>query len=267
MPDLSLCRTLLFLPASNARAIEKARELPVDMIILDLEDAVREEDKGAAREAALEAAREGFGERMTAIRINPAGSPHHGADMLVARRSGVPFVVLPKVENVKEIHDAHTVTERPILSMIESPLGVRDAFAIAGNSVGVIAGLNDLSAELRLPPDGGRRGLAFARQSILLAARAAGVAAFDGVYNHLSDDAGLTEDTEEGRAYGFDGKSVIHPSQIETVNRIFSPSDEELVAAEALVAAASGGAERYEGRMIEAMHVQQARRLIARACR
>lgn len=267
MLDLSLCRTILFLPASNARAIEKARELPVDMIVLDLEDAVREEDKAAAREAALAAALEGFGEKLMAIRINAAGSVHHGPDMLAARHAKVPFVVLPKAQTVKEIHDTHAVSERPVISMIETPAGVLDAPALARMSAGVIAGTNDLGASLRLPPAAGRRGLSTALQRIVLAARAAGIAAFDGVYNALADDDGLAAEAEEGRAYGFDGKSVIHPSQIDTVNRIFSPTDEELAAAQALVAAASGGAERHEGRMIEAMHVDQARRLIARARR
>lgn len=267
MPDLSLCRTLLFLPASNARAIEKARQLPADMVILDLEDAVREEDKASAREAALAAAREGFGGRLVAIRINHVSSPHHGPDMLAARRANVAFVVLPKVESVKEIHDAHAVSERAIVSMIETPVGVLDALVIARSSSGVIAGTNDLGASLRLPPGQGRKGLVTSLQRIVLAARAAGVAAFDGVYNRLEDDAGLVEEAEEGRAYGFDGKSVIHPSQIGAVNRVFSPSDDDIARAQALLAAATGGAARHEGRMIESMHVEQARRLIARARR
>ena len=266
-PDLSLCRSLLFLPASNARAIEKARELPADMIILDLEDAVRPEDKAEARQAALDAAQHAFEGRLVAIRINAVGSPHHGPDMLAARRAHVPYVILPKVESAKNIHDTKVVTERPIISMIETPIGVLDVLALARASVGLIAGTNDLGAELRLPPGSGRRGLTTALQRIVLAARAAGIAAFDGVYNKLADDSGLAEEAEEGKAFGFDGKSVIHPSQIDTVNRVFSPSDDELAGADALIAAATGGAERYEGRMIEAMHVTQARRLIARARR
>lgn len=267
MVDLSLCRSLLFLPASNARAIEKARQLPADMIILDLEDAVREEDKDNARDAAVAAARDGFGDRLVAIRINGEGSRHHGADMIAARRAAVQYVVVPKAESPRHLLDAHAVSERPVIAMIETPLGVLEAQQIARNAAGLIAGTNDLGAALRVPPASGRRGLSAALQHIVLCARAAGAAAFDGVYNALAGDTGLAEEAREGRASGFDGKSVIHPSQIDTVNRIFTPTEEELAAAEALVAAATGGAERHEGRMIESMHVEAARRLIARARR
>lgn len=267
MVDLSLCRSLLFLPASNARAIAKARDLPADLIILDLEDAVRAEDKANAREAALAAAGNGFGGRPVAIRINPESSPEHGADMLAARRADIAFVILPKVESAKAIHDVHAVSERPVVAMIESAVGVLEAREIARNAVGLIAGTNDLAASLRLPADAGRAGLSTALQQILLCARAAGIPAFDGVCNTLADDDTLRRETEEGRAFGFDGKAVIHPSQIDTVNRIFAPSADALAQAQALVAAATGGAERYQGRMIEAMHVDAARRLIARAGR
>jgi len=263
--DLSLCRSLLFLPASNPRAIGKARTLPADMIILDLEDAVREEDKDMARDLAIQGAKEAFGVRLAAIRINAVGSPHHGADMLAARRSQVPYVILPKAETAKDIHDTKVVCERPVIAMVETPVAVLGAGELAAVCAGLIAGTNDLSAELGIPADAGRAGLVLSLQRILLAARAAGIPAFDGVYNRLTDDAGLAEQAREGRCYGFDGKSVIHPSQIDTVNRIFSPSEAELAAAAALIEAASGGAQRHDGRMIEEMHVTQARRLIARA--
>jgi citrate lyase subunit beta/citryl-CoA lyase len=265
--DLSLCRSLLFLPASNPRAIEKARELPADMIILDLEDAVAEADKAAARDAALEACRTGFGDRLLAIRINSVGSPHHGADMLVARRSGARYVVLPKVESLRDIHDTKVVSERPIVAMIETPRGVLEAAPLASASAGLIAGTNDLAASLRIPPGAGRAGLSVSLQRIVLAGRAAGVAVFDGVYNRLDDLAGLEAEAQEGRAFGFDGKSVIHPSQIDTVNRVFTPSPQELDAADALIASATGGAQRHDGRMIEDLHVEQARLLVARARR
>lgn len=267
MQQLETCRTLLFLPASNPRAIEKARELPADMIILDLEDAVREEDKADAREAALAALAQGFGDRLAALRINPVGSPHHGPDMVVARRANAPLVVLAKVESVRHIHDTKVVSERPVVAMIETARGVLDAVDIARVSAGFIAGTNDLAADLRIPPGSGRRGLATALQRTVLAARAAGIPVFDGVHNGLDDDEALVSETEEGRSYGFDGKSVIHPRQIETVNRIFTPSAAEVAAAEALIAAGPAGAQRHNGRMVEEMHVVQARRLIARARR
>lgn len=265
--QLSQCRTLLFLPASNPRAIEKARTLDADMVILDLEDAVREEDKGAARSAAIDAARTGFDGRLTAIRINPVGSRHHGEDMVAARRSGAPFVVLPKVETVRDLADTRSVSEHPVLAMIETPAGVLEAPAIAKHASALIAGTNDLAAALQLPARAARAGLTTALQQIVLAARAAGVPAFDGVFNALDDEPGLVAEVQEGRMFGFDGKSVIHPSQIGTVNRLFVPGEEEIAAAEALVAATTGGAERYGHRMIEAMHVAQARATLAKARR
>jgi citrate lyase subunit beta/citryl-CoA lyase len=265
--DLGLCRSLLFLPASNPRAIEKARDLEADMIILDLEDAVAEEDKDSAREAAVAATHAGFGDRKVAIRINAAGSRHHGPDMLAARRSAARLVVLPKAETVRDIHDAKVVCERAVATMIETPLGVLNAAELASASAALIAGTNDLAASLRIPPGMGRPGLAVSLQRIVLAARAAHVPVFDGVYNRLDDRDGLEAEALEGRSFGFDGKSVIHPGQIETVNSVFSPSADELAAAEALIASAAGGARRHEGRMVEELHVAQARLLVAKARR
>jgi (3S)-malyl-CoA thioesterase len=267
MPDLAACRSALFLPGGNRRMIDKAKGLAADLIILDLEDAVREEDKAAAREMAVAATHEGFGGRPCAIRINGVGHPHHGADMVAVRQSAADYVVVPKVNAARDLHDAHSVSERGVLAMIETPAGVLQAAAVAPLCAALIAGTNDLGVALGLPAGEGRRGLTHALQQIVLAARAAGVPAFDGVYNGLADEAGLVAEAEEGRAFGFDGKSVIHPDQIAAVNRIFSPSEAALAQAEALVAAASGGAERHEGRMIEPMHVAQARALIAKARR
>lgn len=264
---LRLVRSLLFLPASNRRAIDKARGLAADMVVLDLEDAVKAEDKPQARIAAVAAASEGFGGRPVAIRINPASSRHFGEDVVAGRQSAADFIVLAKAETPKQAADASRLTGKPVLAMAETPKGILEAAAIAHVARGLIAGTNDLSAELSIPPRAGRRGLAYALQSIVLAARAAGVAAFDGVYNKLEDEEGLAEECAEGRAYGFDGKSLIHPSQIDAANRIFSPSEDELQAALRLVAAASGGAERFEGRMIEELHVAQAQAVIARGRR
>ena len=265
--SLSLSRSLLFLPASNARAIEKARELAADMIVLDLEDSVREADKAAAREAAAAAATEGFGGRPVAVRVNATTTGHYGADIVAVRRSPIDYVVLPKAESAKQVHDVAWLVGKPVLAMIETPRGVIDAAAIAPATRGLVAGTNDLAASLRLPPQQGRGGLVYALQRIVLAARAAGLPAFDGVYNRLEADGGLEAECEEGRRYGFDGKSVIHPSQIDTVNRLFAPTEAELEAAQALIAAATGGAERHDGRMIETLHVEQARGLLAKARR
>jgi citrate lyase subunit beta/citryl-CoA lyase len=267
MPQrLRLCRSVLFLPASNPRAIEKARELRPDMVVLDLEDAVKPADKEAARRAALEAAAEGFGDSLCAIRVNATGSAWFGADAIAMRRCKADYVILPRVKSRTELHDAGRLAEHPMLAMIETAAGVLHAGDIAHDAAALIAGTNDLAADLGLRPGTHNRpALRTALQTIVLAARAAGIAAFDGVYNKLEADAGLREECEEGRAFGFDGKSLIHPSQIEAANGIFGPSAAEIAAAERLIEAASGGAERYEGEMIERMHVDQARFLLARA--
>ncbi len=265
--ELRRCRSLLFLPASNDRAIAKARELEADMIILDLEDSVREQDKAAARDAAVAAIAEGFGDRPTAIRVNGADSPHYGEDVVAARRSGAHCIVLAKAETPKQVADAAWLMGRPVLAMIETPRGVIDAAAIAPVTRGLIAGTNDLAAALGLPADAGRGGLTYALQRIVLAARAGGVAAFDGVHNPLEASDALLAECREGRRFGFDGKSVIHPSQIRAVNLAFAPSEDEVESAQRLIAAATGGAERHEGRMIETLHVEQARMTIAKARR
>jgi (3S)-malyl-CoA thioesterase len=265
--DLRLCRSLLFLPASNPRAIEKARGLGADMIVLDLEDAVREEDKASAREAAIAATHEGFGGRPVAIRVNAPGTPFYGEDVVAVRRSGADHVVLAKAETAKQVADAAWLMQKPVLAMVETPRAVIEAASIAPAAAALVAGTNDLAASLALPADSGRRGLVYALQRIVLAARAAGIAAFDGVHNRLEAGEALTEECAEGRAWGFDGKSIIHPSQIETANRLFGPGEAELADAHRLIAAATGGAERHEGRMIEALHVAHARAIVAKARR
>lgn len=264
---LRLCRSLLFLPASNPRAIEKARMLRPDMVILDLEDAVRHEDKDSARKAAVDATREGFPNSLVAIRINVQGSPWFGRDAIAVRESRADYVVLPKVEHAKQARDAAGLALKPLLAMVETPLGVLASQAIAPAAAGLIAGVNDLSAQLHIPPGSGRSGLSYALQRIVLGARAAGAAVFDGVHNVIDDQDGLEAECREGRAYGFDGKSLIHPSQIDTANAIFGPSEAEVEAALRLIAEAGGGAERFEGRMIEAMHVNQAHAVLAKARR
>jgi citrate lyase subunit beta/citryl-CoA lyase len=156
---------------------------------------------------------------------------------------------------------------KPVVAMIETAAGVLHASAIATATVGLIAGTNDLSADLGIVGKGDRAGLMHSLQTIVVAARAAHVAAFDGVYNGLEDEQGLIRQCEEGRSFGFDGKSLIHPSQIAAANRIFAPNEEEMEGAKRLIAAATGGAERFEGRMIEAMHVAQAQALLRKANR
>jgi (3S)-malyl-CoA thioesterase len=261
--DLRLCRSLLFLPASNPRAIEKARGLDADMVILDLEDAVKPADKDGARAAAVEAAAQGF-PGLCAIRIN-SREPWYSPDLEAVAASLADYLIVPMTPGPEAPREAALATGKPVLAMIETARGVLAAAAIAPETAGLIAGTNDLAADLGLRPGGRRPALTTALQTILLAARAAGVAAFDGVYNRLDDPEGFAAQCEEGRSFGFDGKSLIHPSQVDTANRLFGPSLEEIEAARRLLAAATGGAERFEGEMIERMHVEQARWVLARA--
>jgi len=254
---------LLFLPASNPRAIAKAREAGSDLVVLDLEDAVKPKDKDAARDAAVEAVETAW-PMPVAIRINGVGSEWHSLDLDAAARSAADLVVVPRAISAHLIHGVAEAVGKPVLAMIETAAGVLAAAEIAPATAGLIAGTNDLAADLRLPPSAGRAPLQTALQTIVLAARAAGVAVFDGVFNELENAPGLVAEAEEGRRLGFDGKSLIHPSQIEPCRRAFAPTEAEIEHARRLVAAFDGGAERFEDQMIERMHVEAARRLLGR---
>lgn len=261
-------RSLLFLPASNPRAIAKARTLAADAILLDLEDAVAEADKAAARAAARAALDEGFGPRLAMVRINGVDHEAHRDDLAMVTTSA-DYVVLPKVERAADATAVAQVAHRPVLAMIETPVGVLNAAAIAAvpGVAGLIAGTNDLRATIGIPMTASRDAISHALQAIVLAARAAGGWAFDGVYNVLDDTDGFAAEAGAGRSLGFDGKTLIHPSQVDPCNRAFGPSAADIEEAKALVAAHSGGAERFRGRMIEGMHVDQARGVLARADR
>ena len=163
---------------------------------------------------------------------------------------------------MREVREA---VDKPVLAMIETAAGVLTAPEIAREAAALIAGTNDLRADLRLPLDATREPISASLQIIVLAARAAGIPAFDGVFNKLKDSEGFAAEAEEGRRLGFDGKSLIHPDQIEPCNRAFGPSGEEVDRARRLVEAFSGGAERFEDQMIERMHVEAARRVLERA--
>jgi citrate lyase subunit beta/citryl-CoA lyase len=200
-----------------------------------------------------------------AIRVNGIGTEWHSVDVDAVSRSSATFAVLPRAASAHLVRNVAAAIGKPLLAMIETAQGILSAPEIAGECAGLIAGTNDLAADLRLPPHAGRQPLQVALQTILLAARARGIAAFDGVFNRLDDPDGLNDECEEGRRLGFDGKSLIHPNQIESCKRAFSPSEAELERARRLVEAATGGAERFEDEMIESMHVAAARRLLERA--
>ena len=263
--QLRHARSLLFLPAHNARAAEKARGLGCDMVILDLEDAVPDSRKDEARDAAQATAP--YAGKLLAIRINIAGTPWHGRDMIAVKNSHADFVVLPKVESPRQVHDVRSVCQRPVIAMIESAAGLLAAPAIAAEAgtCALFMGTNDLRRDLGIPAGADRRGLALALQSVVLAARAHGRAVFDGVFNRLEDADAFEAECREGHALGFDGKTLIHPNQIDAANLAFGPDPQAVADARRLVEAATGGAERFEGSMIEAMHVDAARALIARA--
>lgn len=260
-------RSLLFLPASNLRAVAKARTLPCDMVILDLEDAVPDDRKEEALAHALEAVGEGFGGRLCAIRINVEGTAWHGPEMIAIKGSAADYVILPKVESPKQVQDVFSVSQKPVIAMIESARGVLAAPAIAAveGTAGLFMGNNDLRQDLGIPPSVGREGLSWALQSVILAARASRIAVFDGVFNRLDDEAGFEAECAAGHAIGFDGKTLIHPSQVPVANQVFGPDPQAVADARRLIEAATGGAERFEGRMIESMHVEEAKAVIARA--
>jgi citrate lyase subunit beta/citryl-CoA lyase len=265
--DLFDKRAILFLPASNPRAIVHARESDADLVILDLEDAVKPENKDSARDAAIAALKEPW-PMPVAIRINGAHTEWHGPDVVAVMHDKPSAVVVPRVETKEELSFVRNQTGLPVLAMIETAKGVLAAGTIAHEAAALIAGTNDLAANLRLPRGASRAPLQTALQSIVLAARAEQIAAFDGVYNQLDDLDGFAAEAAQGRMLGFDGKSLIHPSQIAPCHAAFAPTDEEISRAERLVAAATGGAERFEGEMIERMHVEAAERLLKRAgCR
>lgn len=261
-------RSLLYVPGSNARALEKAAGLPADMLIVDLEDAVPADRKIEAREAMRAAVTAGFPGKRVAVRVNATGTAEQPDDIAAIAGLTLDAVVLPKVDAPSDLDPLRGVG-LPVFAMIETPTAIYAARDIAADPAvaGLIAGLNDLAHELKLPGGMDRGAMSHAIQAIVLAARAGGVWGFDGVYNAIDGAAGFAAEAAEGRRLGFDGKTLIHPSQVDPCNAAFAPSEREIAAAEALVAAATGGAQRHDGRMIEDMHVAAARMLLERAGR
>lgn len=265
------CRSLLFVPANNPRAISKLENIHCDMVILDLEDAVPLAEKDDARAAAVALVRQGLPGKLIAVRMNSERSPHFGPDMVALRHCQPDAIVVPKVELPRHLHDVYAICSRPMIAMIETARGVVNAAAIAADSAtsALLVGANDLAHDLRLPLHGARdrHNLDTALQTVVLAARASGLAVFDGVFNGLDDAEGFEAECSHGRTLGFDGKTLIHPNQVDIANRVFAPSADDVAEAERLIAAYGDGAERFEGRMIEAMHVAQAQEVLARTRR
>jgi citrate lyase subunit beta/citryl-CoA lyase len=272
-------RSVLYLPASNERALEKAKTLAVDGLILDLEDAVAPDAKVTARELACAAALSGaYGMRELTIRINGLGTPWHEDDLVAACASGPDGILVPKVSSADEVRSLASAMEAAgvpshtaLWAMVETPRAILDAAAIGSASPRLtvfVLGTNDLVKELGTPSVVRRAPLQTALALAVLGARAAGVAVLDGVYNNVRDAAGFEAECVQGRELGFDGKTLIHPGQVETANRVFAPSDEAIETArrtiEAFAAArAEGrGVATLDGRLVESLHVEVAERTL-----
>jgi citrate lyase subunit beta/citryl-CoA lyase len=271
-------RSVLYMPASNHRALEKAKSIPCDALILDLEDAVAPDAKAAARDAACAAAASGeYGAREVTIRVNGIGTEWHAADMVAVCDAGPDAVVVPKVNTADEVRDLATVLERGgapertrLWAMIETPdaiFNVRE-IAAASERLGVLVmGTNDLVKELYAEHVPGRAPLLTALSLALLAARASGTAILDGVYNDVQDADGFLAECRQGRELGFDGKTLIHPGQVEGANTTYAPSQEQVEDARGILQAweegRGSGVVTYHGRMVEHLHVESARRVLA----
>lgn len=275
-------RSVLYMPGSRERALEKARTLKADALILDLEDAVTPDEKANARKLVSAALKEGgYGGRELIIRINGLDTPWGEEDLKAACAARPDAVLIPKVETPEMIIDVaarmaghQAAAETQIWAMIETPRGVLNAAAIAGahpRLAGFVMGSNDLVKELRAAHRPGRAPIAAALGLCVLAARAGGLAAIDGVCNAYLDEDLLREECEAGRDMGYDGKTLIHPAQIAISNEVFGPSEDALAEAHEQLAAwedvtaKGGGVAVVRGRIVENLHVETAKRLIAEA--
>lgn len=284
MTDIRPRRSILYMPGSNARALEKAREIAADALILDLEDAVAPDAKEAARAQVCAAVKAGgYGRRELVIRVNAPETPWFEADLAAAAEAAPDAILLPKVSSPETLVDVGQrltglwAAERTrIWAMIETPLAILDCERIARAARDpatrldcLVLGTNDLAKETRARFVPGRAPMLPWLTTALLAGRAHGVDVIDGVYNALKDEAGFRAECEQARDLGFDGKTLIHPGQVATANAVFAPDEEELTRARAIVAAfalpenAGKGAIQLDGRMVELLHAEMARRTIA----
>jgi citrate lyase subunit beta/citryl-CoA lyase len=279
MPDpIRPRRSLLFMPGANARALEKSRGLPADGLIFDLEDAVAPDAKNAARATvAASVGQGGYGRRELVLRVNPLDSEWGEPDLAMAASLPLAAVLLPKVESAERVRETASrlsaVPQLVIWCMIETPRGVLAAAEIAAapRVDALVMGTSDLTQDLRAREMPDRLPLLSALQLVLLAARAHGLAALDGVHLDLADEAGFAAACAQGRALGFDGKTLIHPKQIAPANAAFAPPPEEVAQARKIIAAhqaalaAGKGIAVVDGRLIENLHVEAAHRMVALA--
>jgi citrate lyase subunit beta / citryl-CoA lyase len=281
-------RSALYMPGANERALVKAHDIPADALILDLEDAVAPSAKQEARARVCAAASSGaYGDRTVTIRVNGIATEWHRDDVAAAAEAGPHAIVVPKVGDAADVHAVEKLLSRSgapdhtrIWAMLETPAAILRAAEIAGASERLevlVMGTNDLAAELSVDPtptdpaQPPRGPLLAALSTCVLAARATGRTILDGVYNDVRDPEGFAAECRQGRAYGFDGKTLIHPSQVEPCNQAFSPSPDEVEHAQRVIEAfeeaerAGSGVVTVDGRMIENLHVATARRVLALA--
>jgi len=274
-------RSILYMPGSNVRALEKGRGLPADGLILDLEDAVAPEAKKEARNNVAAAMREGgYGRRETLIRVNGLDTPWGREDVAAAATMGARGVLLPKVESADMVRKADAILsangasdDLAIWCMMETPRGVLHAEEIADapRMGGFVMGTSDLAKDLHCAHTRERLPMITSLGLCMLAARAAGIVCLDGVYLDISDDEGFAHSCRQGAELGFDGKTLIHPKTIAACNEAFTPSEEEvewsrgIIRAHAEAEAGGSGVVVVDGRLIENLHVENAKRLVAMA--
>lgn len=277
-------RSVLYMPGANPRAMEKARTLPADALILDLEDSVAPDVKAEARKlVAAAVAQGGFGPREIAIRCNTIGSAWAADDLAMIARSGADAALIPKVSSPAELASVRALLAKhggpaglALWAMIETPLGILNVHEIAQAArddryplTVFVLGTNDLAKETRAALVKGRQPMIAWLSTAVIAGRAWGLDVIDGVYNAFQDQEGFREECGQGRALGMDGKTVIHPTQIAVANEVFGPGAEEVAAAEEIVAVfeqpenAGKGAINLDGRMVELLHRDMARRTLA----
>jgi len=281
-PRIRPRRSVLYVPGSNARAMEKARSLPCDCVILDLEDGVAPEMKEAARKAVCEAVKaKTYGAREVIVRVNAFETQWSHDDFAAAAQAGPDAVLVPKIDDADEVQLAGALLAQGgaplstfVWAMMETPFAILQARAIAGASgrlAGLVIGANDLVKYMGARMVAGREPLLAALSLCVTAARAFGLSAIDGVYNPIGDAEGFAREARQGRDFGFDGKTVIHPDQIETANRIFAPDADEVAQARKILAAfarpenSGKGAIMVDGHMVELLHAENARRTLALA--
>jgi citrate lyase subunit beta/citryl-CoA lyase len=275
-------RSVLYMPGANERALEKAKGLDADALILDLEDAVAPDAKVEARARVCAAAASGeYGSKEVAIRANALDTPWHADDLRAIAEAGPAAVVVPKINSAGDVAAVEKALEAGgapdhtmIWAMLETPIAMLHAQAIAASSerlTVLVMGTNDLAKELHAEHVPGRAPLLSGLGLCLLAARAAGKVILDGVYNDIKDEAGFAAECRQGRQLGFDGKTLIHPSQLGPCNLAFAPDEDEVASSREIIeafeaaTAAGQGVVTVNGRMIENLHVDNARRVLALA--